>query len=218
MLDVPELAKPNLNPNGIGIDVGVKDLAITSDGRVYANINKSKRIKKLQRRLKRQQRRLSRKYESLKKSKSKKGKATHKNIQKQCLKVARLYERIMNIRVDYENKVISELVKAKPAYIALEDLNVSGMMKNRYLSKAISEQRLRFFRNKLETKAAEYGIEIREVNRWYPSSKICHNCGYLKSNLALKERIYDCPCCNYHADRDYNAALNIRDTNEYKLV
>lgn len=218
LLDVPELAKPNLNPNGIGIDVGVKDLAITSDGRVYANINKSKRIKKLQRRLKRQQRRLSRKYKSLKKSKSKKGKATHKNIQKQCLKVARLYERIMNIRVDYENKVISELVKAKPAYIALEDLNVSGMMKNRYLSKAISEQRLRFFRNKLETKAAEYGIEIREVNRWYPSSKICHNCGYLKSNLALKERIYDCPCCNYHADRDYNAALNIRDTNEYKLV
>lgn len=156
--------------------------------------------------------------ESLRKSKSKKGKATHKNIQKQRFKVARLYERITNIRIDYENKVISELVKAKPAYIALEDLNVSGMMKNRHLSKAISEQRLRFFRNKIKTKAAEYGIEIREVNRWYPSSKICHNCGYLKHNLTLKERIYVCPCCNYHADRDYNAALNIRDTNEYKLV
>ena len=125
-----------MNEFGIGIDLGLKDFAICSNGKTYKNINKSSQIRKLEKKLRREQRSLSRKYESYKKlNKNLKGEATRQNIQKQKLKVQKLYQRLDNIRIDYVNKVISELVKTKPMWITIEDLNVSGMMKNRHLSK-----------------------------------------------------------------------------------
>ncbi len=132
----------------------------------------------MEKQLRREQRCLSRKYEDLKK-----GGATQKNIQKQRLKVQRLHQKIDNIRTDYINKTIAEIVKTKPSYIAVEDLNVSGMMKNRHLSKAVASQKFYEFRTRLKTKCEENGIELRIVDRWYPSSKMCHCCGSIRERL-----------------------------------
>ena len=219
MVEEPEREKPVLNDFGIGIDLGVKDFAICSDGKTYKNINKSVRIRKLEKNLKRQQRKLSRKYESLKKLKNNlKGVATRQNIQKQKLKVQKLHQRLDCIRTDYINKVISELVKIKPKWITLENLNISGMMKNRHLSKAIVQQKFFEFRTKITAKCREYGIELRFVDRFYPSSKTCHNCGCIKSDLKLSDRIYTCSECGYTADRDFNASLNLRDCPTYQIA
>ena len=122
-----------------------------------------------------------------------------------------------NIRVDYENKSISEIVKRKPSFIVLEDLNVRGMMKNRHLSKAIAAQRLSYFRVKLTIKAKESGIEVRIVDRFYPSSKKCSQCGRIKRDLKLKDRIYHCEC-GLETDRDLNAAINLKNAAEYKIA
>lgn len=214
-----ETEKPVLNDFGIGIDLGIKEFAVCSDGRFFANINKSVCVRKLEKSLKRQQRKLSRKYESLKKSTNNlKGEATRQNIRKQKLKVQRLHHRLECIRTDYINKVISELVKTKPAWITLENLNISGMMKNRHLSKAIAQQKFFEFRTKLTAKCKEYGVELRFVDRFYPSSKICHNCGCIKSDLKLSDRIYTCSECGYTADRDFNASLNLRDCLTYQTA
>ena len=131
--------------------------------------------------------------------------------------IQRIYYRLDCIRTDYLNKTIAELVRTKPAYIAIEDLNVRGMMKNRHLSKAVSNQKFYEFRAKLTAKCVEYGIELRIVNRFYPSSKTCHHCGSVKRDLKLTDRIYSC-VCGYTADRDLNAALNLRDTDCYKIA
>ena len=197
---------------GIGIDLGLKDFAIVSNGKTYQNINKSARLKKLERQLIREQRCLSRKYEKLKE-----GESTQKNIQKQKLKVQRLHHRIDNIRTDYINKTIAEMVKTKPSYITIEDLNVKGMMKNRHFAKAVASQKFYEFRTKLKAKCNENGIELRVVDRWYPSSKICHCCGAIKKDLKLSDRIYRCDC-GYVEDRDLNAALNLRDALTYEVA
>ena len=198
---------------GIGIDLGLKDFAIVSNGRTYQNINKSAKLKKLERQLIREQRCLSRKYENLKK-----GDATQRaNIQKQKLKVQKLHHRIDNIRTDYINKTIAEMVKIKPSYITIEDLNVKGMMKNRHLSKAVASQKFYEFRAKLLAKCNESGIELRVVDRWYPSSKTCHCCGSIKKDLKLSDRIFKCRC-GYIEDRDFNAALNLRDAETYSIA
>ena len=197
---------------GIGIDLGLKDFAIVSNGKTYQNINKSARLKKLERQLIREQRCLSRKYEKLKE-----GESTQKNIQKQKLKVQKLHHRIDNIRTDYINKTIAEMVKTKPSYITIEDLNVKGMMKNRHLAKAVASQKFYEFRTKLKAKCNENGIELRVVDRWYPSSKICHCCGTIKKDLKLSDRIYRCDC-GYIEDRDFNAALNLRDALTYEVA
>ena len=197
---------------GIGIDLGLKNFAIVSNGKTYQNINKSARLKKLERQLIREQRCLSRKYEKLKE-----GESTQKNIQKQKLKVQRLHHRIDNIRTDYINKTIAEMVKTKPSYITIEDLNVKGMMKNRHLAKAVASQKFYEFRTKLKAKCNENGIELRVVDRWYPSSKICHCCGTIKKDLKLSDRIYRCDC-GYIEDRDFNAALNLRDALTYEVA
>ena len=197
---------------GIGIDLGLKDFAIVSNGKTYQNINKSARLKKLERQLIREQRCLSLKYEKLKE-----GESTQKNIQKQKLKVQRLHHRIDNIRTDYINKTIAEMVKTKPSYITIEDLNVKGMMKNRHLAKAVASQKFYEFRTKLKAKCNENGIELRVVDRWYPSSKICHCCGTIKKDLKLSDRIYRCDC-GYVEDRDFNAALNLRDALTYEVA
>lgn len=211
--------QPILNNFGIGVDLGVKDFAICSNGKTYKNINKSSQIRKLEKKLRREQRGLLRKYESCKKlNKNLKGEATRQNIQKQKLKVQKLHQRLDNIRTDYINKVISELVKTKPMWITIEDLNVSGMMKNRHLSKAIAQQKFFEFRTKLLAKCNEYGIELRVVDRFYPSSKTCHCCGNIKSDLKLSDRVYHCDECGYTEDRDYNASLNLRDCQTYSIA
>ena len=155
------------NEEGIGIDLGLKDFAIVSNGKTYKNINKSARLKKLEKQLVREQRCLSRKYENLKKGEV----IQRANIRKQKLKVQKLHHKIDNIRTDYINKTIAEIVKTKPSYITIEDLNVKGMMKNRCLSKAVASQKFYEFRARLEDKRDENGIELRIEDRFYQSSK-----------------------------------------------
>ena len=218
IVDTEIIPQENLN-QGIGIDLGIKDFAICSNKSIFKNINKTQKIKKIEKKLKREQKKLSRKYESLKlrNKKRKGGIATRQNIQKQIVKVQILHQRLTNIRTDYINKVVSNVVKTKPQYIAIEDLNVKGMMKNKHLSKAIQQQKFYEFRNKLTNKCNALGIELRIVDRFYPSSKLCHNCGAIKKDLKLSDRVYKCDC-GYVEDRDYNASLNLRDSKIYKLA
>ncbi len=213
LIEIPDHRIVNNSSEGIGIDLGLKAFAIVSNGKIYKNINKSAKLKKLEKKLVREQRSLSRKYENLKK-----GESTQKrNIQKQKLKIQKLHHRIDNIRTDYINKIIAEIVKTKPSHITIEDLNVSGMMKNRHLSKAIASQKFYEFKTKLLAKCREYGIELRIVDRWYPSSKTCHCCKSIKKDLKLSDRIFRCDC-GYIEDRDFNAALNLRDATTYEVA
>lgn len=214
-MEQKEPEKLSLNTFGLGVDLGLKDFAICSNGKTYKNINKTSRIRKIEKKLKREQRSFSRKYENYKKINKLKGGATRQNIQKQKLRIQKLYHKLDNMRTDYINKVISNLVKTKPKWITIEDLNVSGVMKNRHLSKAIAQQKFFEFRIKLLAKCKEYGIELRLANRFYPSSKTCHNCGNIKTDLKLSDRIYHCSKCGYIEDRDYNASLNLRDCLTY---
>ena len=213
LVEIPDINIDNNSNEGIGIDLGLKDFAIVSNGKTYRNINKSAGLKKLEKQLIREQRSLSRKYENLKKGKS----TQRANIQKQKLKVQKLHHKMDNIRTDYINKTIAEIVKTKPSYITIEDLNVKGMMKNRCLSKAVASQKFYEFRTRLKAKCDENGIKLRVADRFYPSSKTCHHCGSVKKNLKLSDRIYRCEC-GYVADRDFNAALNLKDAKTYKIA
>ena len=213
LVEIPDVNIDNNSNEGIGIDLGLKDLAIVSNGKTYRNINKSAGLKKLEKQLIREQRSLSRKYENLKKGES----TQRANIQKQRLKVQKLHHKMDNIRTDYINKTIAEIVKTKPSYITIEDLNVKGMMKNRCLSKAVASQKFYEFRTRLKAKCDENGIELRVADRFYPSSKICHHCGSVRKNLKLSDRIYRCEC-GYVADRDFNAALNLKDAKTYRIA
>ena len=213
LVEIPDVNINNNLNEGIGIDLGLKDFAIISNGKTYRNINKSAGLKKLEKQLIREQRSLSRKYENLKKGES----TQRANIQKQKLKVQKLHHKMDNIRTDYINKTIAEIVKTKPSYITIEDLNVKGMMKNRCLSKAVASQKFYEFRKRLKAKCDEKGIELRVADRFYPSSKTCHHCGSIKKNLKLSDRIYRCEC-GYVADRDLNAALNLKDAKTYKIA
>ena len=213
LVEIPDTQITDNSNDGIGIDLGLKDLAIVSNGKTYKNINNnSVKIRKLEKQLRREQKCLSRKYENLKK-----GESAQKNIQKQKLKVQKLHHKIDNIRTDYINKTIAEIVKTKPSYITIEDLNVSGMMKNKHLSKAAASQKFYEFRAKLKTKCDDNGIELRVVDRWYPSSKLCHCCGCIKKDLKLSDRVYRC-ACGYVEDRDFNASLNLRDAETYEVA
>ena len=198
---------------GVGIDLGLKNLAICSNGSIYHNINKTNNVRKVENKLKREQRKLSRKVISIKR-----GESTQKNFVKQKLKVQKLYQRLTNIRTDYLNKTIHSIVKTKPSYIVIEDLNISGMMKNRHLSKAVVQQKFFEFRSKLVNKCKEIGIELRVVDRFYPSSKTCHGCGHVKRDLKLSDRTYKCSECGYVEDRDINASLNLRDAKTYTII
>lgn len=213
LIEIPDRRTANNSSKGIGIDLGLKDFAIVSNGKTYKNINKSAKLKKLEKKLIREQRSLSRKYENLKKG----GSTQKRNIQKQRLKIQKLHHRIDNIRTDYINKTIAEIVKTKPSHITIEDLNVSGMMKNRHLSKAVASQKFYEFKTKLLAKCKENGIELRIVDRWYPSSKTCHCCKSIKKDLKLSDRIFRCDC-GYIEDRDFNAALNLRDATTYEVA
>ena len=213
LVKLPDSKIINNAKEGIGIDLGIKEFAVLSNGTVYKNINKSAKIKKLEKQLRREQRKLSRKFENLKKGEA----AQRVNLRKQKQKVQKLYHRMDCIRTDYVNQTIAEIVKTKPSYITMEDLNVKGMMKNRHLAKAVASQKFYEFRMKLKVKCEENGIELRVVDRFYPSSKKCHCCGRIKKNLKLSDRIYQCDC-GYVEDRDFNASLNLRDAKTYKTA
>ena len=214
--DIAANNKPH--SEGIGVDLGLKDFVICNNGLTKKNINKTKSVKKEEKKLKREQRKLSRKYESLKlRNKKEKGEATRQNIQKQVVKVQKLHQRLTNIRTDYINKIVNELIKQKPSFITIEDLNVSGMMKNKHLGKAVSQQKFYELRTKLISKAVQNNIEVRIADRWYPSSKICSCCGAYKKDLKLSDRVYKCSC-GLSINRDLNASINLANAKKYKIA
>lgn len=216
-----KLEKVELTGESIGIDLGVKDLAIVSTGKVYKNINKTQKIKKLKKRLKKEQRRVSRKIEGNVESRNSKRRPTWKrplkeckNIQRQNQKIRLIYKKLTDIRNNHLHQVTSEIVKTKPSRIVMEDLNVSGMMKNRHLSRAIAEQKFYEFKRQIRYKCERYGIAFVEVDRFYASSKTCSHCGHVKTDLRLSDRVYICAECGLRIDRDLNAAINLAN---YKI-
>ena len=194
------------NHDGIGIDLGIKDLAICSDGNTYKNINKNQTVKKLEKRKRRLQRSVSRKYEHNKKGGSY---CKTNNIVKKEKLLLKVNHRLANIRKDYLNQTTSEIVNRKPRFICIEDLNVSGMMKNRHLSKAVQNQGFFEFRKQLEYKCNDRGIQLIVADRFYPSSKRCSCCGKIKKDLRLSDRTYKCECGNV-IDRDFQASINLK--------
>lgn len=204
-IEIPNCKETLIN-EGIGIDLGIKDLAICSDSNKYENINKSQTIKKLEKRRRRLQRSISRKYEQNKK----KGKycKTNNTVKNEKL-LLKVNHRLTNIRKNYLNQTTSEIVNRKPRFICIEDLNVSGMMKNKHLSKAVQNQGFFEFRKQLEYKCKDNGIQLIVADRFYPSSKLCSCCGRIKKDLKLSDRTYRCNCGNI-IDRDFQAALNLR--------
>lgn len=189
----------------IGIDLGVKELAVCSNGMVFKNINKTNQIKKLEKRLKHLQRKVSKKYESNKKG----GRYLKTNNIKDLEKrINKLHRKLKNIRLDYTHKCTSTIVKTKPCRIVMEDLNIKGMIKNKHLSKAIQQQNLYKFIRQIEYKCEWNNIDFVQVDRFYPSSKMCSNCGNIKKDLKLSDRIYKCEC-GLTIDRDFNASLNL---------
>ena len=198
---------------GIGIDLGIKDLAVCFDKKKYENINKTQKIKKLEKRKRRLQRCVSRKYE-----KNRKGGCycKTKNIIKREKELLKLNHRLTNIRQDYLHQTTSEIIKRKPSFICIEDLNVRGMMKNRHLSKAVQQQGFYKFRKQIEYKSAWRNIPVIIADRFFPSSKLCSCCGTIRKDLKLSERVYKCECGNV-IDRDYQAALNLKRYGETAL-
>ena len=217
IIEVKDIVKTeNTSTKGLGIDLGIKDTAICSDGKVFKNINKTIKIKKLKKKLKREQRKMSRSYEY---SKSKKIKLKElKNFNKKKLKVQKIFYRLDCIRDDYNNKIVNEITRAKLKYITIEDLKVSNMIKNKYLSKAIQEQNFYSIRTKLISKCKERNIELRLVDTFYPSSKTCSCCGSIKRDLKLNERNYKCYNCGIEIDRDYNASINLEKAKIYRII
>lgn len=192
--------------DGIGIDLGIKDLAVCSDGNIYKNINKTTTVNKLEKRKRRLQRFISRRYE-----KNKKGVIYCKtcNIIKKEKELLKVTKRLTNIRQNYLHQTTSEIIKRKPSFICIEDLNVSGMMKNKHLSKAVQQQFFYEFRKQIKYKSAWNNIPVIIADRFFPSSKLCSCCGSIKKDLKLSDRIYKCECGNV-IDRDYQASLNLK--------
>ena len=198
---------------GIGIDLGLKDLAVCSDGNTYRNINKTSKVKKIEKRKRRLQRSISRKYNM-----NKEGVRYKKtsNIIKSEHELLKVTKRLTNIRRNHLHQTTSEIIKRKPSFICIEDLNVSGMMKNKHLSKAIQQQGFYEFRRQIEYKSRWNNILVIIADRFFPSSKLCSCCGMIKKDLNLSDRIYKCDCGNI-IDRDYQASLNLRQYGENVL-
>ena len=210
------IKESNTNTKGLGIDLGIKDTAICSNGKVFKNINRTEKVKKIKKKLKREQRKISR---SMEYSKSNKIKLNDlRNLSKKKLKIQRLFYKLNCIRNDYNNKIVDEITRTKLKYITIENLKVSNMIKNRHLSKAIQEQNFYAIRNKLTNKCRERNIEIRLVDTFYPSSKTCSCCGNIKKDLKLNDRIYKCNSCGLEIDRDYNASINLEKAQVYKII
>lgn len=198
---------------GVGIDLGVKDLAVCSDGNIYKNINKTQKVRKLEKRKRRLQRSISRKYE---KNKKRGSYCKTSNIVKREKELLKITKRLTNIRHNHLHQTTSEIVKRKPSFICMEDLNVSGMMKNKHLSKAVQEQKFYEFRKQIEYKSRWNNIPVIVADRFFPSSKLCSCCGNIKKDLKLSDRIYKCECGNI-IDRDFQASLNLKAYGENVL-
>ena len=198
---------------GIGIDLGIKDLAICSDGNRYQNINRTQTVRKLEKRKRRLQRSISRKYEQNKKGESY---CKTSNIIKREKELLKVNHRLTNIRQNYLHQTTSEIIKREPSFICMEDLNVKGMMKNKHLSKAVQQQCFGEFRRQMEYKSAWKNIPVIIADRFFPSSKLCSCCGHMKKDLKLSDRIYRCECGNV-IDRDYQASLNLKRYGENAL-
>lgn len=198
--------KVELTGESVGIDVGIADLAICSNGMTFENINKTKTVRNLEKRLRRLQRKVSNKYQE-----NKEGRTFVKtsNIVKLEKQIRLLHRRLSNIRNNHLHQATTKIVKTKPSRVVMETLNIKGMMKNKHLSKAIAQQGLYGFKRKLKYKCEFYGIEFIEADKWYPSSKLCSECGHKKTKLSLSERTYICEECGSIIDRDYNAAINL---------
>lgn len=210
-----DFVKQELTNVSLGIDVGIKELAVCSNGKFYKNINKTKRVKFLERKLKREQIKLSRKIETNIKSYTKNRKPIYikplkemKNIQKQNEVIRKLHKKLSDIRSNHLHQSTSEIVKTKPYRIVMETLNIKGMMKNRHLSKAIAKQCLYEFKRQIQYKCQKYGIAFVEADKWYPSSKTCSCCGTIKKDLKLSDRVFKCQC-GFTLDRDLNASINL---------
>lgn len=206
----------NTSTKGLGIDLGIKDTAICSNGVAFININKTKRVRKIKKKLKREQRSLSRSIEYSKDNKIKLKDC--KNFNKKKLQMQRLFYRLNCIRNDYSNKMVNVITRAKLKYITVENLKVSNMMKNKHISKAIQEQNFFGIRTKLTNKCNERNIELRIVDTFYPSSKLCSCCGSIKKDLKLKDRVYKCNNCGLEIDRDFNASINLEKAQNYKII
>ena len=200
--------------DGVGIDLGIKTLAMVSDGTKIPNIKTFRRVRILNKRLKRLQRKVSRKYLINKCNKHNKT----KNIIKLERRIKLIHRSLKNIRINHIRKFVSELIKKQPQYIAIEDLNVKGMMRNKHLAKDIANCSFYTIKEHLIRKAKERNIVVRLVDRFYPSSKTCSNCGSYKKNSKLSQRVYHCNSCQVKIDRDFNASLNIATTDKYKLA
>ena len=200
--------------DGIGIDLGIKTLATLSNGTIVPNIKTFRRVRILNKRLKRLQRKVSRKYLINKCNKHNKT----KNIIKLERRIKLIHRSLKNIRINHIRKFVSELVKKQPQYIAIEDLNVKGMMRNKHLAKDITNCSFHTIKEHLIRKAKERNIVVRLVDRFYPSSKTCSNCGSYKKELKLSQRVYHCNSCQVKIDRDFNASRNIATTDKYKLA
>ena len=206
----------NTNTKGMGVDLGIKNTAVCSNGKVFENINKIKKVKKLKKKLKREQRKIAK---SIEYSKSNKIRLKEcKNFNKKKLKVQRLFYKLNCIRNDYNNKIVDKITRTKLKYITIEDLKVSNMIKNKHLSKAIQEQNFYAIRTKLINKCKKRNIELRLVDTFYPSSKTCSCCGSIKKDLKLNNRIYKCCNCGLEIDRDYNASINLEKAKIYKVI
>ena len=210
------IKETNTNTKGLGVDLGIKDTAICSNGLVFKNINKTKKVKKIKKKIKREQRKIARSVEYSKSNKIKLKEC--KNFNKKKLKIQILFYRLNCIRYDYINKIVDEITRTKLKYITIEDLKVSNMMKNKHLSKAIQEQNFFAIRTKLINKCKERNIELRLVDTFYPSSKTCSCCGSIKKDLKLNDRIYKCSNCGLEIDRDYNASINLEKAQVYKII
>ncbi|MGL4623916.1 MAG: RNA-guided endonuclease InsQ/TnpB family protein [Culicoidibacterales bacterium] len=201
-----EFEQPLLSNKSLGVDVGIKYLAVCSDGTVFKNINKSQTVRKLEKRLRRLQKQVSRKYE-----KNKKGSQFVKteNILKLEQQMKLLHRRLKNIRMNHLHQATNQMVKTKPSQVVMETLNIQGMMKNKHLAKAIQKQGLYELKRQLVYKCQKYGISFIAADMWFPSSKQCSHCGVVKTQLSLSERTFDCEACHFTIDRDLNAAINL---------
>ncbi len=216
-----EQKQTELTDESIGIDLGIKELAIVSNQdasrtKFYKNINKSAKVRRLEKKLKREQRKASRKLEANTNSHDNNRRPIWKrplrecrNIQRQNHKIQLLHKRLTDIRTNYLHQTTAEIVKTKPFQIVMEDLNVKGMMKNKHLAEVIAKQKFYEFKRQIKYKAEMFGIKVVEVDRWYASSKTCSHCGHIKKDLKLSDRIYVCPVCGAKLDRDLNAAINL---------
>lgn len=214
--EAKEEPKPELSGVSLGIDLGVKDLAIVSDGRVFKNINKTHEVRRLEKKLRREQRKASRRvrqniksYDTNRRPIWKRPLKECQNVERQNRKIRLLHKRINDIRTNYLHQTTRAIVKTKPSRIVMETLNVKGMLKNRHLSKAIAAQKFYEFKRQMLYKCAALGIELIEADRFYPSSKTCSRCGHIKRDLKLQDRTYVCPECGLVIDRDLNAAINL---------